>query len=377
MGIYNFLVAFPNIESVLHLPIPGVRKFRRFAGAAGCDRRPYHLHAGGARWRARARRRARDGATCYRCSWSRDTKLRMGAPAPETGMNDTQIRDEVLTIFLAGYETVANALTWTWYLLSQNPEAEAKLSAELEQVLGPADGGALRLPTLSDIPQLRYTEMVFAESMRLYPPAWAMGRMSTAPVTLGPYRIPAGAHFFFSQYMVHRSPEYFPDPLRFDPERPHAGEQSKAGQVRILPFRGRVPTVYRRVVRLDGGDPRSGHHCEPVENAVCGSGPADPAGEDYAAAEVPDDDGAPAALNGCRYGSRGRFGASHGDGRPHCQEADDGMKKMAWVWFAGFAAWLIDGGVSVHYRNLPHARLAFMLAMLFLAAGLFYRQQRS
>jgi cytochrome P450 len=128
-------------------------------------------------------------------------------------MSDTQIRDEVLTIFLAGYETTANALAWTWYLLSQNPEAEAKLHAELDTVLGH------RLPTLADYPALRYTEQVFAESMRLYPPAWAMGRQSTRPVTLGPYRIPPGAHFFMSQYIVSRTPEFYPDPLRFNPDR--------------------------------------------------------------------------------------------------------------------------------------------------------------
>ena len=90
------------------------------------------------------------------------------ASGQQTGMSDEQIRDEVLTIFLAGYETVANGLTWTWYLLSQNPEAEARLHAELDSVLGD------RLPTLADYPNLRYTEQVFAESMRLYPPAWAM-----------------------------------------------------------------------------------------------------------------------------------------------------------------------------------------------------------
>ena len=76
-----------------------------------------------------------------------------------------------------------------------------------------------RIPTLADFQNLRYTEQVFAESMRLYPPAWAMGRMSTQPVTLGPYRIPPGAHFFFSQYIMGRDPQYFPDPLRFDPNR--------------------------------------------------------------------------------------------------------------------------------------------------------------
>ncbi len=139
------------------------------------------------------------------------------ASGQHTGLDDEQVRDEVLTIFLAGYETVANGLTWTWYLLSQNPEVEAKLHAELDAVLGTGD--EKRLPTLADYPALRYTEQVFAESMRLYPPAWAMGRMSTKPVTLGPYRIPPGAHFFFSQYIMGRDPQYFPDPLRFDPGR--------------------------------------------------------------------------------------------------------------------------------------------------------------
>lgn len=242
MGIYNFLVAFPKIESVLHLPIPGVRRFRR-------SRERLDAIVG----RIIATRRREMESESKEASASRGDLLSMllesryeaeegvSAPetvAPETGMNDVQIRDEVLTIFLAGYETVANALTWTWYLLSQNPEAEAKLQAELEEVLGPGDGGALRLPILADIPRLRYTEMVFAESMRLYPPAWAMGRMSTAPVTLGPYRIPAGAHFFFSQYMMHRTPEYFPDPLRFDPER-HTPE-NKAGRDKFayFPFGG-------------------------------------------------------------------------------------------------------------------------------------------
>ncbi len=85
-------------------------------------------------------------------------------------MTDEQLRDEIITIFLAGYETVANALTWTWLLLAQNPEAAKRCYDEIDTVL------AGRLPTLEDLPQLRYTEMVFAESMRLYPPAWAMGR---------------------------------------------------------------------------------------------------------------------------------------------------------------------------------------------------------
>ena len=127
---------------------------------------------------------------------------------------------------------MANGLTWAWYLLSQNPEIEAKLHCELDSVLGTGARG--RLPTLADYPNLRYTEQVFAESMRLYPPAWAMGRMSTRPVTLGPYRIPPGAHFFFSQYMMGRDPQYFPDPLRFDPER--FSPEAKAARPKFVYF---------------------------------------------------------------------------------------------------------------------------------------------
>jgi cytochrome P450 len=171
-------------------------------------------------------------------------------------MSDDQVRDEVLTIFLAGYETVANALTWTWYLLSQNPDVEAKLHAELDTVLGAPTNPSFRperseveksasppkaqqrLPTLADYPALRYTEQVFAESMRLYPPAWAMGRMAIKDVALGPYDIPKGAHVFFSQYIMSRDPQYFPDPLRFDPDRFSPENKAARPKFTYFPFGG-------------------------------------------------------------------------------------------------------------------------------------------
>jgi cytochrome P450 len=130
------------------------------------------------------------------------------------GMTDEQLRDEALTIFLAGHETTANALAWTWYLLSQNPDAEAKLHAELDAVLA---GG--RLPTVEDLPQLRYTEMVLAESMRLYPPAWTIGRLAVREYAVGDYVAAEGTLVLVSQYVMHRDPRFFPEPLRFDPER--------------------------------------------------------------------------------------------------------------------------------------------------------------
>jgi cytochrome P450 len=130
------------------------------------------------------------------------------------GMTDEQIRDEALTIFLAGHETTANALAWTWYLLAQNPDAEARLHAELDAVLV---GG--RLPTVADLPQLSYTEMVLAESMRLYPPAWTIGRLAVREYAVGEHVAPEGTLVLLSQYVMHRDPRFFPDPLRFDPER--------------------------------------------------------------------------------------------------------------------------------------------------------------
>lgn len=230
MDLYNFIVAFPRIESFLHLPIPGITKFRRSKARldAVVDRLIREHRA------AASRGEPDKGDLLSMLLSSRDEQA--DAQGNHTGMSDEQVRDEVLTIFLAGYETVANALTWTWYLLSQNPAAEARLHAELDTVLG--TGPDRRLPTLADYPSLRYTEQVFAESMRLYPPAWAMGRMSTRPITLGPYTIPAGSHVFFSQYMMHRNPEYFPDPLRFDPDR--FTPENKAGRPKFayFPFGG-------------------------------------------------------------------------------------------------------------------------------------------
>src|SRR4030095_2304117 len=95
------------------------------------------------------------------------------------GMTDEQLREEEMTIFLAGHETTANALVWTWYLLSQPPEAEARLHEELDEVL------AGRPPTAEDLPRLRYTEMVIAEAMRLYPPAWILGRRALGEFEVG------------------------------------------------------------------------------------------------------------------------------------------------------------------------------------------------
>lgn len=130
------------------------------------------------------------------------------------GMTDEQLRDEAMTIFLAGHETTANAMTWTWYLLSQHEEVETKLHEELDEVL--SDG---KLPAFEDVPRLKYTEKVFAESMRLYPPAWAVGRFAIKDVEIGGYQIPKGSLVLMSQYAMHRDKRYYKDPEKFMPER--------------------------------------------------------------------------------------------------------------------------------------------------------------
>jgi cytochrome P450 len=130
-----------------------------------------------------------------------------------TGMDDQQVRDEIMTLFLAGHETTANALSWTFYLLAQNPKAERRLHAELDSVLGN------RPPTLADLPRLPYTKMVFSESLRLFPPAWVVGRTATAPDHIGGYTIPKGATVLMSQYLMHRHPVYWDQPDQFKPER--------------------------------------------------------------------------------------------------------------------------------------------------------------
>src|SRR5919198_5869420 len=111
-----------------------------------------------------------------------------------------QLRDNVTTIFLAGHETVANALTWTFYLLSYNPEEEKMLHEEVDSVL---DNNDHTVPTVKDIPKLEYTERVFAESMRLYPPAWAIGRQAINDCKIDNYVIPAGSSILMSQYLMH------------------------------------------------------------------------------------------------------------------------------------------------------------------------------
>ena len=134
------------------------------------------------------------------------------------GMTDKQLRDELVTLFLAGHETTAIALTWTFHLLAQTPRAEAILQAEVDEVLG--TGPTARLaPAFEDLEKLQYARMVAEEAMRLYPPAYVFSRRALGDDQLGPYRMPAGAHIVISPYAIHRRPDYWPEANEFWPER--------------------------------------------------------------------------------------------------------------------------------------------------------------
>ncbi len=242
MDIYNDLIAMPRAEDLLRwrTPIPVLKRFR-----VSKDRLDSVVGRMIARKREEMARVGPDAELACADLLSmliaaRDEETRGGGVSDRgaglsdrgAGLSDVELRDEVMTIFLAGYETVANALAWTWLLLGQNPEAEATLDAELANVLGG------RLPTLEDLPRLAYAEMVFAESMRLYPPAWAMGRQAIRDVEIGPYFFPKGTFVFFSQYIVHRDARFFDDPLVFRPERFTAEAKAQRPRFAYFPFGG-------------------------------------------------------------------------------------------------------------------------------------------
>ncbi len=135
-------------------------------------------------------------------------------------MNDKQLRDEIATLIFAGHETSANTLTWTWMLLSQNPEVLAKLKQELKEVLGD------RSPTIADLPSLRYTNLVIKESMRLYPVVWNMFSETSADCEIGGYHVPAGCTIIGSQWVMQRDPRFWEQPETFNPDR-WAGDLEK------------------------------------------------------------------------------------------------------------------------------------------------------
>jgi cytochrome P450 len=148
-------------------------------------------------------------------------------------MTPEQIWQEALTIFIGGFDTIATALMWTFYALSQNPEAEARLHAELDAVL--EDG---RAATFEDLRRLQYAERVLCEAMRLYPPTWRLVRRAIRDFPVGEYVIPSGALVVVCQYTMHRDPRFFPDPERFDPERWTHEARTARPSYSFFPFGG-------------------------------------------------------------------------------------------------------------------------------------------
>ncbi len=213
MGLYNFLVMLPAAEWLVHLRPPGLAAF--------------------------VKARKRIDAVVYRMIAAHQRSgldrgslldLMLAASPANDAASRQSLRDQVITIFLAGYETVANALSWTWYLLSENSGCESKLHKEVDEVLRG------RLPGFEDVPRLRYTEMVLAESLRLYPPAWAMGRYARKDFSLGDYFLPAQTTVLISQFVTQRDPRYFPDPLRFDPDRFSTEGKAQRTKFTYFPF---------------------------------------------------------------------------------------------------------------------------------------------
>jgi len=211
---------FPYGALLARLPVPSTRRFR--AAAEFLDRLVYRM--------IEERRRAEQdrGDVLSILLVARDTE------GDGTRMTDLQVRDEVMTLFTAGHETIATALTWTWYLLSQHPEVEAEMHRELDHVL---EG---RIPTAEDLPNLKFTEMVFAESMRLYPPVWAMTRRIVEDYPMGDYVLRGGSSLGMCQYVMHRDPRFFDSPETFNPLNwtPEARERRRNHKYCYFPFGG-------------------------------------------------------------------------------------------------------------------------------------------
>jgi cytochrome P450 len=148
------------------------------------------------------------------------------------GMSDRELRDELVTLFLAGHETTSIALALTLWLLAEHPEHQDAVQDELDAVLGDRD------PALADVPKLRRTEAVLKETMRLYPPAWAFGRETTAEIAVGGHRIPAGTQVIAAQWVIHRDPRFWVGADRFRPDRWLSGETDALPRMAYFPFGG-------------------------------------------------------------------------------------------------------------------------------------------
>ena len=211
-----------RLRQLLHrLPFPFTRRFQR--ALAYLDRTVYGL----------IEQRRQSGAygddLLSMLLQARDEDAASPADAV---MTDAQLRDEVITLFVAGYETTATALTWTGYLLGAHPEIQARLHQELDDTL------AGRPANLDDLPNLPYTDRVVTEAMRLYPPIWTTGRMAFQDFDLGGWRIPAGAILTAPQLIVHRDPRWYDEPEQFRPDRWTPAFRESLPRFAYFPFGG-------------------------------------------------------------------------------------------------------------------------------------------
>jgi cytochrome P450 len=215
---------FHSIAFYLGIPTP-TRK-RHFRAVAELDRIVYALIARG--------REKLKGAEANADGGAKDllTLLLTARDDDGNSMSDQQLRDEVITLLLAGHETTALNLSWTWYLLAQHPEVEEKLHAELDAVL------AGRPPSASDLPKLQYTDRVIREALRLYPPAWRVFRRTEEPFKAGDYLLPAGSNIVLSQWVTQRDPRWFSEPDRFNPDRWAEEAAAKLPRFAYFPFGG-------------------------------------------------------------------------------------------------------------------------------------------
>jgi cytochrome P450 len=227
------LLMLPGSQYFHLLPLPAMRRFKQ-AGEM-LDRTIYRI--------IEERRRSGEDTGDLLSM----LLLATDAEGDGQGMTDRQVRDETLTLFLAGHETTATALTWTWYLLAQNPEVERKMQAEVDAALGG------RAPGFADLPALPYCEHVLAESMRLYPPAWGIGRMATREVELGGYNVPPGSivplHHAAQGGVLAGARSILAGALGCPGKR--------EAEVRLLSVRRGAAHMRRRAIRVDGGHPHT------------------------------------------------------------------------------------------------------------------------
>lgn len=210
------------IASFLRIPSPS--RHRYFLAIHDLDRIVYELIALGRERLARASDQDTPSDLLSLFLLARDDD--------GNAMTDQQLRDEVITLLLAGHETTALNLSWTWYLLATHPQIEQQLHAELHTVLGD------RLPQPADLSKLPYADRVIRESLRLYPPAWRIWRTTTEPFQAANFLFPPGSNLVLCQWLTHRDPRWFPDPLRFHPDRWLDSSAASIPRFAYFPFGG-------------------------------------------------------------------------------------------------------------------------------------------